>query len=253
MTDDYRVDLPVFQGPLDLLLSLIERDELDITRVSLAQVADQYLAFLKQVKEDRPDLLVDFLVIAAKLVLIKSQALLPRPATIAPEGEQDVGDELVEQLRRYKQFKAAASKLGERHQQGLRTFVRLAPPPKVEPQPDLSGVTLADLLTAVQEAMNVLPPAASVDQMISQTRITIKGQMDLIRQQIREHRHVVFQEMLRAARGRIEIAITLLAILELMKRQEINVRQDRLFGIITIEQAHPKDELGDLTTTDRPV
>ena len=250
MSDDYRVDLPVFQGPLDLLLSLIERDELDITQVSLAQVADQYLAYLEQIEQAQIDLLVDFMVIAAKLVLIKSRALLPQPATTAMEGEQDVGQELVEQLRRYKQFKAVAGKLGERHQQGLRTFVRLAPPPKVEPQPDLSDVTLADLLEAVQQAMSVTPPSGSVGQVITQRHITISGQMALIRRECGQQRRLVFQEMLLTASGREEIAVTLLATLELLKRREITVRQERLFGAILIEPGERIEDVAAISPTD---
>ena len=250
MSDDYRVDLPVFQGPLDLLLSMIERDELDITQVSLAQVADQYLAYLEQIEQAQIDLLVDFMVIAAKLVLIKSRALLPQPATTAMEGEQDVGQELVEQLRRYKQFKAVAGKLGERHQQGLRTFVRLAPPPKVEPQPDLSDVTLADLLEAVQQAMSVTPPSGSVGQVITQRHITISGQMALIRRECGQQRRLVFQEMLLTASGREEIAVTLLATLELLKRREITVRQERLFGAILIEPGERIEDVAAISPTD---
>lgn len=233
----YKVDLPVFQGPLDLLLNLIERDELEITQISLAQVADQYLAVLKQLEDAQPDFLVDFMVIAAKLVLIKSRALLPQPTTTVPEGEQDVGEDLVEQLRLYKQFKAAAGKLRERQEEGLRTFVRLAPPPKIEPHLDLSGVTLADLLAAVQEALDVFPPDESVGQVIPVVRITVRGQMESIRQQVRKKGRIIFQEILGVARGRVEIAVALLATLELLKRREITVQQEHLFGTIVIELA----------------
>lgn len=238
----YRVNLPVFQGPLDLLLNLIERDELEITQISLAQVADQYLAFLKQLKDAQPDVLVDFMVVAAKLLLIKSRALLPQPAAMAPEGEQDVGEELVEQLRLYKQFKMAAGKLRKRQEEGLRTFIRLAPPPKIEPQLDLSGVTLADLLAAVQEALDVFPPDQPVGQVIPVVRITIRGQMESIRQQVIKQRRIIFQEILGVARGRLEIAITLLATLELLKRREITVQQEHLFGTIVIELVTEPDE-----------
>jgi len=237
MKGDYRVNLPVFEGPLDLLLSLIKRDELEITRISLAQVADQYLAYLAQIQESRPDVLVAFLVVAAKLALIKSQALLPRPAAITPEGELDAGEELARQLRLYKQFKAAAGRLGERRQRGLRTYVRLAPPPRVESQLDLSDVTIADLLAAVQEALRLTPPAPSVDQVVSQARITVKGQMALIRQQLEKRRQLIFRDMLTAAAGRLEIAVTLLAILELLKQHQVAVRQEQLFGAIVIEPA----------------
>ena len=159
MKDAYRVRLPVFDGPLDLLLNLIEREELDITKIALALVADQYLAYLKQIEEAHPDNLADFLVVAAKLVLIKSEALLPRPNRPSSESELDVGKDLAEQLRLYKLFKGAANRLGQRQEQGLRTFVRLAPPPKIEPRLDLSDVDLDDLLAAVRLALEIEPPA----------------------------------------------------------------------------------------------
>src|SRR3990170_2755668 len=102
----YEVRLPVFEGPLDLLLHLIEREELDITKVALAQVTDQYLAYLAMLKEVEVQVLTDFLVVAAKLLLIKSQALLPKPPpSVLDEEEEDIGDELARQLRVYKQFK----------------------------------------------------------------------------------------------------------------------------------------------------
>lgn len=234
MEDNYRVNLPVFQGPLDLLLSLIERDELEITRVSLAQVTDQYLAYLEQIEEMRPDFLADFLVIAAKLLLIKSQALLPRPPAASPEAELDPGEELAQQLRLYKQFKTAALHLEERQKQGWRTFIRLAAPPKVESQPDLSEITLENLLAAVQQALLVAPAMPTVDQIVSRRHITIKGQMGLIHQRLSEHRQIIFQEMLTSAQDRLEIAVTLLAILELLKQREIIVIQETTFGKILI-------------------
>src|SRR5512136_1680131 len=105
----YHVNLPIVEGPLDLLLYLIEREELDITAVSLAAVTEQYLAYMKLLESLIVDQLADFLVIAAKLILIKSQALLPRPPAI--EQEEDVGDDLVQQLIAYKQFKEVAKGL----------------------------------------------------------------------------------------------------------------------------------------------
>ncbi len=235
MKATYRVSLPVFEGPLDLLLSLIEREELEITAISLVQVTDQYLARLAQVEETRPDLLADFLVIAARLILLKSRALLPRPQGIVSDGELDPGESLVEQLRLYKRFKAAADQLGIRQQQGWRTFMRLAPPPKVEARVDLSEVSVGDLLAAAQEALQVAPPAPPVDQVVSPVLITTKGQMDMIRLQLQEKPRLVFQEMLSAAASRLEVAVTLLATLELLKQHEVIVYQDGLFGRILIE------------------
>ncbi|NOH03493.1 MAG: segregation/condensation protein A [Chloroflexi bacterium] len=133
----YKVQIPVYEGPLDLLLSLIERAELDITAISLASVTDQYLAHLQGLERLIPDEISSFLVIAAKLVQIKSEALLPRP----PEreaGEEDPGIALVEQLKLYKRFKEIGVWLEERQAKNLRTFLRVAPPPKVVPKLDLS-------------------------------------------------------------------------------------------------------------------
>lgn len=239
MRDDYRVELPVFQGPLDLLLSLIEREELDITRVSLAQVTGQYLAYLEAMERVPPELLADFLVVAAKLILIKSEALLPRPPAIVAESVGDTGDDLVEQLRLYKQFKAAAGRLRQREEDRLRTFIRLAPPPKVEARLDLTGVGLTDLLAAVREALQIAAPPPSVDQVVSQRKVTIRGQMDLIRSRLRTQGRLLFQEMLARSADRVEIAVTFLAILELVKQFEVTVQQQNLFGPIIIEPLNP--------------
>jgi segregation and condensation protein A len=239
MTERYRVQLPVFEGPLDLLLSLIEREELDITRVSLAQVTDQYLAYLDAIEQVRPEVLADFLVVAAKLILIKSQALLPRPPAIISEADADAGDDLVEQLRLYKQFKAAAGRLRDREEEGLRTYIRLAPPPKVEPRLDMTGIGLVDLLAAVREALQVAPPPSSVNEVVPQRTVTVRGQMELIRGLLRAHGRALFQEILARSAGRVEIAITFLATLELIKQHEVAVYQEGLFGPIIIEPYRP--------------
>src|SRR5512137_1534021 len=160
----YQVDLPLFQGPLDLLLHLIEQEELDITKVALAQVTDQYLAYLAVLQEVEAEFLTDFLVIAAKLLLIKSQALLPKPpASLAAGEEEDLGEQLARQLLAYKRYKEAAQTLRQREDAGLRTFVRVAPPPKIEPRLSLDDVTLDDLLVAVQQALAIRPADAPVD------------------------------------------------------------------------------------------
>src|SRR5512136_316516 len=116
----YQVALPVFEGPLDLLLHLIEREELDITQVSLAQVTQQFLDYVTQASIQDPDRLVDFLVVAAKLLLIKSRALLPRPPTAALRAEEDIEHDLVQQLLEYRKFREAAGWLGSLQALGLQ-------------------------------------------------------------------------------------------------------------------------------------
>ena len=131
----YQVELEVYQGPLDLLLRLIEREELDITTVSLAVVTDQYLAYLAEVRERSAAQLADFLQVAGRLLVLKSRVLLPRPEEQA-DGEELLADEddLVAQLREYKRFKETAARLREIEASGLRTYARAAPPPHVEPR-----------------------------------------------------------------------------------------------------------------------
>jgi segregation and condensation protein A len=242
----YSVDLPDFQGPLDLLLSLIEQEELDITKISLAYVTDQYLAYLDILREIDPDELTDFLVVAAKLILIKSEALLPRPpASMLEEEEEDVGDELTRQLLAYKQFKQIAAQLQQVEAEGQRNFVRLAPPIKIEPKLIPGEVSLADLLQAARNALAIRPPDPAVDEVISPQFVTIGQQMAHIRQELSANRSLSFQRLLAGNRNRIEVIVTLLAVLELIKRQVIQVEQSHLFGDIIIRQTQRISELSE--------
>jgi len=235
-TETYQVKLPVFEGPLDLLLYLIEREELDITAVSLAAVTEQYLAYLSLLQNLVVDQIADFLVIAARLVLIKSQALLPRPPDI--EVEEDVGDDLVRQLLAYKQFKEVAKGLGHREEEGLKSFVRLAPPPKIEAtNVDLTGVTVEDLLAAVRRALAVAEPLPPVGDVVKPFTITIRDQIALIERTLSAQSvpRISFTGLLRQANSRIEIIVTFLAVLELYKRRHIEVAQEQMFGEIIIQ------------------
>jgi len=140
----YQVATPVYEGPLDLLLSLIERAELDITKLALAQVTDQYLAYLQNLSQRSAEQVSAFLVIAARLIQIKSEALLPRPPPREPD-EEDLGEALARQLLAYKRFKEVANGLAQRQVAGLKTYLSLAPVIKVEGQVDLSGLIWSQL------------------------------------------------------------------------------------------------------------
>lgn len=241
----YRVELPDFEGPLDLLLTLIEREELDITKISLARVTDQYLAYLEVLKEVNPDELTDFLIVAAKLILIKSEMLLPRPpASVIEEEEEDVGDELARQLILYKQFKEVASQLKEIEDRSQRNFVRVAPLSlKIEPKLIPGAISLEQLLQAAREAFAIKPPDPDVDEVVSPEIVTIGQQMIHIRQEITAQQHVSLQKLLRGSHNRIEIIVTLLAVLELIKRRLVKVEQMALFGDIVIRQSDTSLEL----------
>lgn len=236
----YRIELPAFSGPLDLLLHLIEREELDITAISLAHVTEQYLLQVEKLKQDRVEHMIDFLVIGARLVLIKSRALLPQPPTLpAEEAEEDPAEALIRQLRLYRQFKDAASWLQKREAAGLRTHLRIAPPPKLEGKLDLSGITAGTLLQALYDVLMRAETMEESTEIVQQPRFTIEGQLEKLRRTLRHRDQVTFHELLSPKVDRVEVAVTLLATLELIKRREVTVHQPYLFGPIQIRAGAP--------------
>jgi segregation and condensation protein A len=235
MRTQYKFELPIFSGPLDLLLHLIQRQELDITTLSLLAVTEQYLAQIEQLKENRVEQLIDFLVVAARLVQIKSRALLPQnPVRIEDEEEEDPAEALLRQLRAYKKFKTAAFWLQERAEAGLRTYLRLAPPPKMEGRLDMSGVSVDSLLTAVRAALERVEERDDSVALIQPRRLTIEAQIAQLRRRIKKGERFGFHDLLGNAATRVEIAVSLLAVLELIKRREIQATQTALFGPIEI-------------------
>lgn len=232
---NYTVQTPVYEGPLDLLLNLIERAELDITAVSLALVTDQYLAYIGGMDELNADEISAFLVIAAKLVQIKSEALLPRPPEREP-GEEGAGQSLVDQLKLYKRFKEIGAWLNLRQEANLRTFVRIAPPPKMEPKLDLSNITLDNLIAAAEAAFAREKQREPLGMIIAPPRVTIREKIDLIAKTLREVQRSTFRALLHDGASRLEIVVTFLAMLELIKRYHIDVHQEALFSDIEINR-----------------
>jgi segregation and condensation protein A len=237
----YRIDLPAFSGPLDLLLHLIDRHELDITAISLAQVTQQYLEQIEEMKMDRIDNLIDFLVVGARLVLIKSRALLPQEIVIPIEGqeEEDPAEALLRQLRTYRRFKQVAAALAEREAAGLRTYLRVAPPPKLEPRLDLAGLTIQHLAHAFLEALSRSERKEDSVAIVQPRRITIEDQLRKLRARIQNAGHMMFDELLSRRTDVVELSVTLLAVLESIKRREVNARQETPFGPIQLLRAAP--------------
>ncbi len=230
----YTVNLPVYEGPLDLLLDLIERAELDVTAVSLAQVTDQYLAYVHALEQVTADELSAFLVIAARLIQIKSEALLPRPPVREP-GEISPAEDLARQLRLYKRYKQIALWLEDRQDRNLRTFLRVAPPPKVEARPDLSEITLLDLVQAVERVFGKEASKPALATVIAPPKITIREKIALVTSVLRRHGRLVFQRLFSKNPTRLEVVVTFLAILELIKRHRVRAQQETLFGEIVVE------------------
>lgn len=238
----YQVQLPVFKGPLDLLLYLIEQQELDITTIALAQVTDQYLAYLQLLQETRPDDLTAFLTVATRLLLLKSRALLPRPPKELEETEE-VGEDLVRQLREYRQFKQMAQFLQERDENTMHMFPRDMPVSKLaagwQPKLDLSGATLGDLTAALTALLEEQRDALSGEDQdagfaVPVQTVTIDARIARIRASLRTQQRLTFESLLDDKSSTVEIIVTLLALLEMIRDGQVSVRQETLFGDILI-------------------
>ncbi|PKO13911.1 MAG: hypothetical protein CVU39_17035 [Chloroflexi bacterium HGW-Chloroflexi-10] len=236
-TEGYRIETELYQGPLDLLLELIERAELDITRLALAQVTDQYLEYMHRLQLENPAEVSAFLVIASRLLQIKSQALLPKQTDALPgEEEEDPGEALARQLLQYKRFKEIAFWLTEREEEGMKTYLRVAPPPKINIQPklDLSELTLINLIQAARDILLVKHTLPGLSSVINMPRVTIRDRIAVILDNLKTIGKTSFRQILSNHSTRIEVVVTFLALLELVKRHIIDAQQITLFGDIDL-------------------
>ncbi|HHX64720.1 MAG TPA: segregation/condensation protein A [Chloroflexi bacterium] len=237
--DEYRVSLDVFEGPLDLLLRLIEREELDITLVSLAVVADQYLAHIAEMRELSAANLAEFVVIAARLVVIKSRVLLPRPEDEEDDQDEEWGEDLVERLREYKRFKDAALRLRNIEELGRHAYPRVAPPPQIERPLKPGEVTVDELIDALRRVLAARPAAPPVDDVVAPIVVRIGDCVRNIERMVRRYGRVRFSTVMRRARSRLEVIVTFLAMLEMIKQQRLRAVQERSFSDIYLEEREP--------------
>jgi segregation and condensation protein A len=234
----YTITLPSFEGPLDLLLRLIERAELDITTIALARVADQYLAHVRAMDEPDPESLAEFVSMAARLLLIKSRALLPRPASGVRAGAADEdadAEALARLLREYQRYKQVAAVLRAWQDDERRTFLRTALVVIPEaPEPTPLGHTLAELIAAVQRRLQLALPLDSAAVLSLPPRLTLAHVAALVRTRLARHEWLSFDDLLAEATTRQDVIVAFWAILELLKRRVIVVEQEALFGMISI-------------------
>jgi segregation and condensation protein A len=248
----FEVHIPVFEGPLALLLHLIEKNELDITKIALAQVTDEFLSYVETLREKMDIAVVaDFLSVAARLIWIKSRALLPKPPASAKQqiDEEDVGDELIRQLRAYRQYKQAAAWLLERDQQALHSYIHVGPPPR--PQKinlDMTGLTL-DILYSTAQVLLYPVEKPRPEEAIQRVRISISQQIVVIRQNLMRLARVTFNHLLSRKPTRVEAAVTLQAILELIKQRTVQAEQPEPFGDITITAVVPPEQISAVSDT----
>jgi len=186
-------------------------------------------------------------VIAAKLLQIKSEALLPRPPQREP-GEEDPGEALARQLIIYKRFREIAGILGKREEAGLRTYLRVAPPPKLEGSIDLTGITIQEIAMAAQEIFFNLSRADALRTVVPPSRVTIREKITMITNYLRHKKSISFRSLVNHGSSRLEIVVTFLALLELIKRHLVRVSQEGLFGDISLEVSEAWDDLEEMET-----
>ncbi|OGI17193.1 MAG: hypothetical protein A3J63_04915 [Candidatus Moranbacteria bacterium RIFCSPHIGHO2_02_FULL_40_12b] len=234
----YNIKLDQFEGPLDLLLNLIEEQKLDVTQVSLAKVAGQYLEYLKKKDNITLENLADFLSVAAKLILIKSKALLPL-LEFSDEEEQEVKD-LEQKILEYKKFKDAAKKLKNISERGKTCFSRdsfLEITPIFYPPENVNG---HDLKKTFSFILNQIPLIEKLEQEMIREVITLEEKINHLRGVIKEKMEASFSEIASSAKDKIDVIISFLAMLELVKQRIIEVEQSGLFHDIKIKNLRDK-------------
>jgi len=232
----YTISLPEFTGPLDLLLRLIERAELDITTIALASVADQYLAYVRTLEEVEPRELAEFVSLAARLILIKSRALLPRSPNAAPDPIDEDAGQLAAQLELYRRFKQVADQLRHWQEQGRCTFGRLAPPSEqlMLSTKVVMNYHLNDLLRALERRRQLQLPLDQPEAVVLPPRLTVAEVAARIRERLEHTAWFDFSDLLTDQPTTEEVIVSFWAMLELLKRRAIVIEQTILFGPIMI-------------------
>ena len=235
MTTAYQVSISQFEGPLDLLLHLIQRAELNIEDIFLSQITAQYLAYMERLDELNMDRASEFLTVAAQLVLVKSRQLLPRSPQITEEEDPEIT--LVRQLREYQRIKEAGEKMGELLALAQKTHTRLPAEFPLPPQEfELEGATLQGLMDAFAELLarrNETPQPQPV-QRVRPDAFTVRDRVARIKERLKAGESLRFDELFDEDATRLETVVTFLALLELLTRGEIRVTQRGPFRPIHI-------------------
>lgn len=236
------VKLQVFEGPLDLLLHLIEKNKIDIYDIPIVEITNQYMEYIRAMQKEDMNIMSEFLVMAATLLDIKCRMLLPKE--VNEEGEEDPRQELVEQLLEYKMYKFMSYELRDRELDGDRVMYKASTipdevksyVPPVDLDALLGDLTLVHLNRIFKEVMrrqeNKLDPVRSKFGKIEKEEVTLPDKLEYVTEYARTHRKFGFRTLLKRQSSKVQIVVTFLAILQLMKE-----------GVIFIEQDQPFDEI----------
>jgi len=228
-SDQYKVKLSMFEGPLDLLLFLIRKEEVSIYDIPIARITEQYLEYLRAMQELDIGVAGEFLVMAATLIHIKTQMLLPRDPDAPAEEMEDPRAELVYQLLEHQKFKAAANVLHQRAMMEAATFTR--PSDADEENPEVAA-TLFQLFEVFKEVMDRRRAITEIE--IARDEMTMAEKIAEIKLLLNDSAEISARALFERARSRREMVLVFLSILELVKELAIRLRQPKTFGDILI-------------------
>jgi segregation and condensation protein A len=248
MESDLKVKLEVFEGPLDLLLYLVKKDEVDIYDISIERITSQYLEYLEAFEVLHIEIAGEFLVMAANLLYIKSRTLLPKDQQMPDEEteEEDPRWELIRQLIEYRKFKEAASHLRDQEELQAALFPRAvsldpAHAPVLDETMMLGDVGIFDLINAFQKALKRLPVEEKPGEIREET-YTVTDRINHLMHRIDRGVSVRFEELFGEATTRNELVVTFLALLELIRMKQFRVRQEEQFGEIWLDRTLEGEE-----------
>jgi len=231
----YKIKLEQFEGPLDLLLRLIEQQKFDITQISLFQVADQFIEYLNQTKDLSLNELIDFLIVATKLLLIKSKMLLP---SLNLKEEEEI-QKLENQLKIYKEYFDASQKINEMIFKKNFSFTREKTKPITSifnPPQNLNKNVLAEIFAEVLKNLEVIVCPSTNEQKIIKKVFSLQEKIEHIKNLIFKKSKLSFNHLINSSKSKIEIIVSFLALLELIKQKHIIVVQEENFKEIIIQR-----------------
>ncbi|MBE0575160.1 MAG: segregation/condensation protein A [Desulfuromonadales bacterium] len=245
--ENYAIQLENFEGPLDLLLHLIKKNEMDIYDIPMAAITDQYLTILDAMKILNLDLAGEFLLMAATLLHIKSKLLLPKMVEEEPEEEEeDPRAELVRRLLEYQKYKEVSQTLERQPRLGRDLFARAAPQPEVleDTEAGFVAVGLYDLLAALRDVLKESPEQLVHE--VNMEQLSVKDRINVILSSLQGQESIAFVDLFSGGIKRNELIVTFLALLELVKLRMVRFMQNTSHGTIWLFPAVVLDETGDL-------
>ncbi|MCH8871470.1 segregation/condensation protein A [candidate division KSB1 bacterium] len=237
----YRVQLQNFEGPLDLLLFLIKKNEVEIYDIPVADITQQYLEYLNMIELLDLDNASEFVLMAATLIRIKAQMLLPKPELEDDEEAEDPREELVRRLLEYQRYKEVAWEISDLEKEQRQHFARSAYSFNFEDDQDLEEekllgkeISIFDLISVFAEVIKRIPPRT--EHIVEQISVTIEEQAEVIMALLEKQERVLLTEMLQKIKERIVVIVTFIALLDLVKSKQLQLNQNNPFAEIWIRK-----------------